>query len=131
MKYQSRYSPGKEVSEMQFIIELICERNAAQTGRELPLYFWKDPLWAQFYKSQLRKCQSLLKEFSSQAILKSLRDSRAKKIYSLYAPWLPKIIAEHQAQLNKVAVVEETTPGGDNFIRPKRNKTLKDKLDEL
>ncbi len=132
-KYPSRYSPGKDVSEMQYIIELVCERNASQTGRELPLYFWREPLWETFYKSQLRKCQSLLKEFSSEAILKSLRDQRAKKVYSLFAPFLPKIIAEYQAKLNQVpATVEELPVGGDNFLRPSNNKkTLKDKLNEL
>ncbi len=116
---------------MQYIIEIICERNAAIDGRELPLQFWNDDIWASFYKSQLRKCQSLLKQFSSEAILKSLRDQRAKKIYTLWAPWLPGIIAEYQAKLDQPIVVDEAPMGGDNFQRPSNKKSLKDKLDEL
>lgn len=130
-KYQSKYSPGKEVTELQYIIEIVCERNAAQTGRTLPLYFWRVSPWDVFYKSQLRKCNSLLKKYSSAAILKSLRDPRAKKVYSLFAPWLEKIIAEYHKKLS-VEVKEsiEPTIGGDKFTRPKK-KNIIDKLNEL
>lgn len=129
-KYPSKYSPGKTVSEMQYIIEIVCERNAAQTGRELPVKFWDLPEWAQFYKSQLRQCQKLLKTFSSEAILKGIRDRRAQKVYSLFAPWLPGIISEYQVKLNRPIVETEENVGGDNFTRPSNKKTLLDKLDE-
>jgi hypothetical protein len=130
--YPSRYSPGKDVSEMQYIIELVCERNAAQTGRQLPLFFWKVSPWDIFYKSQLRKCQSLLKTFSSEAIVKSLRDKRARKVYSLFAPWLVPIIKEYNDKINKpIDKIESPEIGGDNFLRPTNKKTLTDKLNEL
>lgn len=131
-KYQSKYSPNKEVTEMQYIIEIICERNAAQTGRTLPLFFWRIKEWETFYKSQLRRCQSLLKKYSSGAILKSLRDPRAKKVYTLFAPWLENIIAEYQKKIDSIKVqnVDKNPSGGNNFIR-ECPKNIIDKLNEL
>lgn len=129
-KFQSKYSPDKTVTELQYICEIICEKNAAQTGKSLPIQFWKLPQWAAFYKFQLRECSKLLKVFSSDAILKALRDKRADKIYSLRAPWLIKVIQEYQNKLDVVVEVVETEVGGNNFIRPQNKKTLMDKLNE-
>lgn len=131
-KYPSRYSPKKQITEAQYIIELICEKNAAQTGRELPIKFWELPEWSAFYRSQLRKCHSLLKKYSSEAIIKGLMDARANKIYSLFAPWLEEIIQKYQHELNKPVIKKEIAEvGGENFKREdyKPRKNLIDKLD--
>lgn len=129
-KYPSKYSPGKYVSEMQYIIEMVCERNAAQTQRELPIKFWELPQWASFYKSQLRKCQALLKKYSSEAILKTLNDYRCNKAYSLFYWGLEKVIIEYQTEIDRPKIKNEVVEiGGDSFKRPEP-KTLLDKLDE-
>lgn len=130
-KYQSRYSPGKEISEIQYICELICEKNAQQTGRELPTKFWELPQWSQFYRSQLRRCSALLNKFSSEAIIKGLNDPKAKKIYSLYAAWLIPIIQSYQDKLDIIRPQKDIPEvGGENFQR-KSFKNKKNILEEL
>lgn len=123
-KYPSRYSPNKFVTPAQFIIEFVCERNAAQRNADLPIQFWKLPEWATFYKSQLRKCHSLLKVYSSEAIIKALKDQRAAKIYSLFAPWLIDIIKIYQAEIDKPIKKQDNVELiGSNFERKDFKKT--------
>lgn len=130
-KYPSKYSPNKEVTALQYICEIICEKNAKQTGRELPVQFWQLPQWEKFYKSQTGLAKKLLDNYSDGAIIKALRDKRTSKIWSLGAPWLIPVIKEYQTNIDKeVKVIEETVEGGDNFTRPSLKKNLLDKLDE-
>lgn len=130
-KYQSKYSPNKEVTSLQYICEIICEKNAKQTGRELPVFFWKLPQWEKFYKSQICLAKKLLDNYSDAAIIKALRDKRTGKIWSLGAPWLIPVIKEYQAKINKEVVeIKEDNIGGDKFTRPDIKKNLLDKLDE-
>ena len=131
-KYQSKYSPGKEITALQYICELICEKNAQQTKRELPVKFWSNPQWAQYYRSQTNLAKKLLDNYSDAAIIKALRDKRTSKIYSLAAPWLLPVIKEYQVKIESEAkkpLIEDNI-GGDNFQRPNNKKTLLDKLDE-
>ncbi len=130
-KYQSKYSPGKEITPLQYICELICEKNAQQTKRELPVKFWEQPQWKQFYRSQTNLAKKLLDNYSDSAIIKALRDKRTSKIYSLGAPWLLPVIKEYQLKIEKEVkkpIVEDNI-GGENFQRPNNKKTLLDKLD--
>lgn len=130
-KYPSKYSPNKEVTSLQYICEIICEKNAKQTGRELPVFFWKLPQWEKFYKSQICLAKKLLDNYSDAAIIKALRDKRTVKIWSLGAPWLIPVIKEYQTKINKEVVeIKEDNIGGDKFTRPDIKKNLLDKLDE-
>ncbi len=125
-KYPSRYSRDKMVTGAQYIIELVCEKNAMQTQRELPQQFWQLPEWAAFYKSQLRKCHMLLKKYSDEAIIKALNDPKAFKIYSLFAPWLEEIIIKYQKQIDTPKeVVKLPDIGVDKFSRPQFGKKNK------
>ncbi len=132
-KYPSKYSPNKEVTAIQFICEIICEKNAKQTGRQLPVQFWQLPQWEKFYKSQICLAKKLLDNYSDAAIIKALRDKRTSKIWSLGATWaLIPVIKEYQSKLDqeKTIVIKEDNEGGDNFRRPSLKKNLLDKLDE-
>jgi len=100
IKYPSRYSPEKEIFAAQYIIELVCEKRAKLEGNDLTVQFWKEKKWAQFFKSQLRMCYRLLKRYSEVAIIKALKDSRAYRVNSLFAPWLIPIIEEEQAKID-------------------------------
>ena len=95
-KYPSIYSPHKFVTASQYIIELVCQKKAKKEGRDLPIQFWKLPEWQQFFKSQLRKCHLLLKQYNEFAIINALKNNRAYSITSLFAPWLIPIIEEEQ-----------------------------------
>jgi len=105
--YPSRYSPGAFVTAAQYIIELVCERKAAQNCVDLPMKFWKQKEWAGFFRSQLRKCHKLLKSYDAQAIIEALQDKQCKNVYSLFAPWLEDIIALKQKALEAKKAVSE------------------------
>jgi hypothetical protein len=96
MKFISKYSPNKQITPAQYIIELICERKASLNNIDLPIKFWNLPEWANFFRSQLRLCHNLLKQYSASAIVKALRDRRCSNIYSLGAPWLKPVIEEYE-----------------------------------
>lgn len=97
--YPSRYSPNKNVTAAQYILELICEKKAKTQQKDLPIKFWNLPEWKKYFKTQLRKCHSLLKKYDERAIISALKDRRAKKIFSLHAPWLDDIIKEHDNKI--------------------------------
>lgn len=132
-RYPSRYSPDGWVRADQYIIELICEKKARTEKKDLPVKFWKNPEWEKFFKSQLRKCKSLLAKYSADAIIKGLQDKRAWKIYSLHAPWLPEIIEEYQAIINKPVVKEELPEMSTGTFKRKKHqkKNILDLLEEV
>jgi len=133
-KYPSRYSPSKFVEAHQFIIELICEKNAAIHNRDLPIKFWQLPEWSSFFRSQLRRCQQLLKKYDADSIIKALKDKRTKKTYSLYGSWLEKVIAEYYNKTEAPKIIQDSPDiSGSKFERKdfKQKKNLLDKLNEL
>lgn len=101
MKYPSRYSNGKLVSEAQYITELICENKAKKDGLDIHLKFWTNPEWSKFYRNQIGTANKLLQKYDARAIIKALADSKAKNIYSLRAPHLVAIIQKYQNQIEK------------------------------
>ena len=97
MKYISKYSNGKEVTEAQYITELICEHWAKQNKKDLHYRFWAtSPEWAKHYKGQIPAAYKLLKKYSAAAIIKALNDTQTQKTYSLRSPILPAIIEKHE-----------------------------------
>jgi hypothetical protein len=99
-RYLSRYSPGRYVTAVQYIIEMICEKKAIMDRVELPVQFWKRPEWEFYFKKQLRQAHKLLKQYDEKAIVRALRSGGAKGIYSLHAPWLIPLIEKEQKQLD-------------------------------
>ena len=109
-KYPSRYSPAKFVTVAQYIIELICEKKAATQKVDLPIKFWNLPEWQLFFKSQLRKCHSLLKKYHEKAIIRALKDKETSRIYSLHAPWLMPVIERYQKIVTReIANIQEAS----------------------
>jgi len=97
--YPSKYSPNGWVTSAQYILELICEKKAEFEKTKLPIQFWNLPKWKSYFKMQLRKCHTLLHQYDELAIIRALNNRNAQKIYSLYAPWLEKIIKQEQIKL--------------------------------
>ena len=95
-RYPSRYSPQKFVTAAQYILELVCEKRALKDKKELPIKFWNLPEWASLFKSQLRKCHALLKQYDEKAIIAAIKGSN---IYSLHAPWITQECDKHQGIL--------------------------------
>jgi len=90
--YPSKYAPGKFVTGAQYLIELLCERQAHLKQQTLPIYFWRNEAWEKEFKAQTRNINSLLKEYDLRALVHVLHAN--PKVYSLRAAWIkPKIEA--------------------------------------
>lgn len=96
MKFISKYSNNKSVTPAQFITEIICEHKAIKDKEDLHYKFWTNKKWASFYRDQIATANKLVKKYDPMAIVKALKDPKAKNIYSLRAPFLKDIIVEHQ-----------------------------------
>lgn len=128
-RYPSKYSPGGWVTGMQYIIETVCERKATSQKVELPIQFWSRPEWEKFYKSQLRKCRSLIKLYGEQAVLAGVKSKKIWRLYSLFHPKLEEIIQEEAARLeaeknNRVEPTIEIIkdPLNTSITKPKKFK---------
>jgi hypothetical protein len=100
-KYLSKYSNGKEVSQAQFITEIICERKAQKDKLDLHYRFWVHNKWATFFRNQIGSAHKLLKTYSAKAIIRALNTDQGKKIYSLRAPHLPAIIEQQEINIKQ------------------------------
>jgi len=98
--YPSKYSNGKNVSAAQFITEIICENKAITERKDLHYKFWTNKEWSKFYRNQIGTAHKLLKKYSPSAIIKALKNTKARNIYSLRAPHLIPIIEQEQSLLD-------------------------------
>jgi len=124
-KYPSKYSNGKLVSAAQFITEIICENKAIKDNKDLHYRFWTNKNWASFYRSQIASAHKLLKTYDATAIIKALKNSKARKIYSLRAPHLIPIIETEQSILSSIE--HKTVDYTDN--RKTKNTKFRKELD--
>jgi len=118
--YPSKYSNGKQVTAAQYITEIICERKAKNTKKDLHYRFWTNKLWEKFYKDQIASAHKLLKKYEDTAIIRALNSDKAQKIYSLRAPFLIPIIEQEQEKLqneNKELSLKLHRPVNVNFNR--------------
>jgi hypothetical protein len=118
--YPSKYSNGKQITAAQYITEIICERKAKNTKKDLHYRFWTNKLWEKFYKDQIASAHKLLKKYEDTAIIRALNSDKAQKIYSLRAPFLIPIIEQEQQKLqneNKELSLKLHRPVNVNFNR--------------
>ena len=94
-KYQSLFSPGKEISAAQYIVELCCKNKAKSNKITLPTQFWKLPEWQTFFIVQIKKANEYLEKYHEVILIKIIKE---KNIYSLHAKWIDK---EFRAETNK------------------------------
>lgn len=126
MKFISKYSNNKEVTAAQFITEMICEHKAQKDKEDLHYRFWTSKKWSKFYKDQIATANQLVKKYDAMAIIKALKDPKAKNIYSLRAPFLKDIIIEHQSILqsgNKTLKQKLQRPEQAKHQRPSTQKS--------
>lgn len=118
--YPSKYSNGKQVTAAQYITEIICERKAKNSKKDLHYRFWTNKLWEKFYKDQIASAHKLLKKYSDTAIIRALNSDQAQKIYSLRAPFLAPIIDQEEQKLqsqNQELSLKLSRPSIVNFDR--------------
>lgn len=137
-KYISKYSNGKSVSAAQYITEIICEHLAIKEKRDLHYRFWVSPQWAKFYKSQIFTANSLLKKYSSKAILNALNGIKARNIYSLRAPHLIDLIVLEQNKIDllqtdkqEIKEINRQVNSIGKIHKTNNNSSILDKLKDL
>lgn len=134
-KYISKYSNGKEVSQAQFITEIICERKAQKDKLDLHYRFWLHQKWAAFFKNQIGSAHKLLKTYSAKAIIRALNTDQGKKIYSLRAPHLPAIIEQQEINIQQentnLSLVIERKDNVTFGIKSSNSKNIISKLKDL
>jgi hypothetical protein len=130
-KYPSRYSPGGYVTAAQYILELVCEKQASRQRIELPIKFWNLPEWRNTFVKQLRMVHKLLKKYSEKAIIRAINKNN---IYSLFASWLEAKIQQEQRLLDVESTKENIS---DAIVRPttivfqRESRPIKNKLSKL
>lgn len=125
--YPSKYSNGKTVSAAQFITEIICENKAIREKKDLHYKFWTNKEWANFYKNQIASAHKLLKKYDASAIIKGLKNTKARNIYSLRAPHLIPIIEQEQAVLDSQPSVQKNYDDSRQVENIKFRKNIQSK----
>lgn len=104
--YESKYGGGW-VTGTQYLAEMMCARKSQIIDKkELPLKFWKSPLWQKEFKTQSMIARKLIAEFDIELIFKVLRTNRGKSVYSLGAPWVKEMIQEEKSKELKIEIEE-------------------------
>lgn len=120
-KYKSLFSPDKEIRADQYIIELLCKNKATRLKQNLSIGFSTQPVWAQYFKSQLRKCQYYLDKYHPDVIISAIKN---KSLYSLYPDWIDDVLQnEHNRILN---ITESITDIDHKRIYKSTGKQKKD-----
>jgi hypothetical protein len=96
--YESAHGAFGKITAYQKIAEIMCERQAAQKGRQLPTRFWTVKPWDRAFKLQVNLAQGLLKLYSAAAVMRALQTDEGKRIYSLTAEWLDPLIQKEEAK---------------------------------
>lgn len=132
-QYLSKYSNDKYVSAAQYITELVCENKAVKDKCDLHYRFWTTKKWALYYRNQIASAHKLLVKYRAPAIIKALRDTDGKKIYSLRAPHLIDIIQRYESLLdseNKTLTKDLDRSERVSF-RSQSHKTILSKLKDI
>ena len=108
-RYISKYTdPNRPLSAPQKIVELICEKLAQKNGQQLTFRFWENKEWKKFFIYQIIIANRLLKKYPPQVIIKTLRNPKLKKLYSLGAKFLIPFLEEELKLFNRQVYNEET-----------------------
>ena len=101
MKFDSEYSPNKQVGPAQYITELICKKRADSFKTELPIFFWRLSEWRLYFQYQIVEANKLLKRYDCISIIQALNDKRSKTVFSLKNPILIKTIEFYEQKKGK------------------------------
>lgn len=88
---KSRYCE-KNITYAQYVAELVCENSARKHNYELCSNFWQEEGWKEYYARQVIKANKLIKEFGHEKLVGFVNE---KKIYSLFAKWLPEALSKY------------------------------------
>ena len=133
--YISKYSNGKQVSDAQYITELICEHKAKRDRKDLHYRFWLNKEWEKFFKSQIASAHKLLKQYKAQAIVAALNNPRTRNTYSLRSKYLKPIIESEQKILdnknNSLSKEIERVSDPTSFRKTQVKKNILSNLEDI
>lgn len=133
--YISKYSNGKQVSDAQYITELICEHKAKRDRKDLHYRFWLNKEWEKFFKSQIASAHKLLKQYKAQAIVAALNNPRTRNTYSLRSKYLKPIIESEQKNLdnknNSLSKEIERISDPTSFRKTQVKKNILSNLEDI
>ena len=112
--YESRFGGGW-ITAAQYLAENMVARRARSEKTSLPPKFWEIDKWKKDFLLQIRHANTLLADFCLDAILRTLRNSRCKNVYSLgLKSVIMPVLKDEQARiktqmrkLEEMPVVEE------------------------
>jgi len=86
----------------QYVAAIMCQRNAENKNEgSLPYKFWNKKPWDWTYKKQLFKANSILKNYSEEALVKAIESPEFKGIFSLNHPKVIGIIKKYELQIEE------------------------------
>lgn len=131
-KYESRHGGGW-ITPAQFLAEVMCERTAKENLEELPIKFWNKPRWKKEFFKQLNLANTILKDHDAAVVSKALKSKEGKKIFSLGAPWLKKLILLEEKSFKEISSLTESKEAVELPIRKtfQQSKSLIKRIKEL
>jgi|APGre2960657423_1045063.scaffolds.fasta_scaffold00113_14 hypothetical protein len=131
-KYESRHGGGW-ITPAQFLAEVMCERTAKENLEELPIKFWNKPRWKKEFFKQLNLANTILKDHDAAVVSKALKSKEGKKIFSLGAPWLKKLILLEEKNFKEISSLTESKEAVELPIRKtfQQSKSLIKRIKEL
>ena len=95
-------STGDHCTCAQYVAAIMCQRNAENKNEgSLPYKFWNKKPWDWTYKKQLFKANSILKNYSEEALVKAIESPEFKGIFSLNHPKVIGIIKKYELQIEE------------------------------
>ncbi len=119
--WESRFGGGF-ISNAQYLAETMCDRMARKEGRELQFHFWNLDLWKRKFLLQVRAANSLLKVYDCFAIIRALKTTEGKRIYSLGAKWLVPIVKLKQEEIRLQKIAQEEFKPEPKEVEPVETK---------
>lgn len=96
-KYPSKYRPGTYINNIDYIVELICEKIAIRSQIKL---VWENNYWQKIIKNQQQQAKKLLKFYEAQIIIAVVKSEEGKNIYSLGEASLLKLLEKQQKKID-------------------------------
>lgn len=133
--YISKYSNGKQVSDAQYITEIICEHKAKRDKKDLHYRFWLNKEWEKFFRNQIASAHQLLKKYNAKAIIRALNNPKTKNTYSLRSKYLVPIIEQEQARIetenNTLSKEIDRIKDPTSFRKTKIKKNILSNLEDI
>jgi hypothetical protein len=91
-QYPLKYHDSGDVAH--YLIELVAARKAKSDGILLEKYFWREPVWQNYYKTQMRVVRKLLNLYDEDIVVSTLTEM--KTVWSMS----PSFVSDEMVRKN-------------------------------